>query len=72
MNTQLLVAFFPGGIGLPELLIVGLIVLLLFGSRLPSTMRSLGRGMLEFKRGLSGEDDEPEKKEVQQKEPSET
>ena len=44
--------------GLPEMLIVGLIVLLLFGSRLPSTMRSLGRGMLEFKRGLQGTDEE--------------
>lgn len=33
-------------------LIVGLVVLLLFGNRLPSVMRSLGQGMNEFKKGL--------------------
>lgn len=36
------------------MLIVGVIVLLLFGSRLPSVMRNLGRGVVEFKQGLSG------------------
>jgi sec-independent protein translocase protein TatA len=40
------------GIGQMELLIVGVIALLLFGSRLPSVMRSLGSGISEFKRGL--------------------
>ncbi len=40
------------GIGQGELLIVGIIALLLFGSRLPSVMRSLGSGISEFKRGL--------------------
>jgi sec-independent protein translocase protein TatA len=41
-------------------LIVMVIVLLLFGNRLPSVMRSLGRGVTEFKKGLEGggEDDE--------------
>jgi sec-independent protein translocase protein TatA len=34
-----------------ELLIVAAIVLLLFGSRLPSVMRNLGRGIVEFKKG---------------------
>ena len=34
-----------------ELLIVGLIVLLLFGSRLPNVMRSLGQSITEFKKG---------------------
>ena len=37
--------------GIPELLIVTVIVLLLFGSRLPSVMRNLGRGIVEFKKG---------------------
>jgi sec-independent protein translocase protein TatA len=38
------------------------IVLLLFGNRLPSVMRSLGRGVTEFKKGLegTGEDEEGE------------
>lgn len=42
------------GLGLPELIIIGIIVLLLFGSRLPSVMRSLGQGVTEFKKGVSG------------------
>jgi len=49
------------GIGVPELLIVGFIVLVLFGSRLPSVMRSLGQGVVEFKKGVQGIDEESEK-----------
>lgn len=45
---------FIGAPGLPELMIVGLVVLLLFGNRLPSVMRSLGVGITEFKRGIKG------------------
>jgi sec-independent protein translocase protein TatA len=46
------------GLGPTELIIIGIIVLLLFGNRLPSVMRSLGRGVVEFKKGVSGVDDE--------------
>jgi len=46
------------GLGPQELLIVGVIVLLLFGSRLPSVMRSLGRGVVEFKKGVQGIEDD--------------
>jgi sec-independent protein translocase protein TatA len=35
-------------------LIVAAIVFLLFGNRLPSVMRSLGQGVVEFKKGLQG------------------
>lgn len=38
-------------IGWPELLIFAVIVLVLFGSRLPSVMRSLGSSITEFKKG---------------------
>ena len=48
------------GIGVPELLIVGFIVLILFGSRLPGVMRSLGQGMVEFKKGVQGIEDDKE------------
>ena len=48
------------GIGTTELLIVGFIVLILFGSRLPAVMRSLGQGVVEFKKGVQGIDDEKE------------
>jgi len=45
-------------IGLPELLLILLIALLLFGTkRLPELGGSLGRAISEFKRGLHG--DEP-------------
>jgi len=42
------------GAGPVELGIVALVVLLLFGNRLPSVMRSLGQGMMEFKKGVQG------------------
>ncbi len=45
----------PGGM---EMVIVLIIVLLLFGNRLPGTMKSLGRSIVEFKKGIKdGEDD---------------
>ena len=44
------------GIGIWELLIVLGIVLLLFGSRLPSVARSMGKSITEFKRGMHDED----------------
>lgn len=36
-----------------EMLIVGGLAVLLFGKRLPEVGRSLGKGILEFKRGLN-------------------
>ena len=45
----------PGNIGLPELAIVLVIVLLIFGpKRLPGIGRSLGSGMREFKDSITG------------------
>lgn len=49
---------FVGSPGLPELLIVGIIALLLFGKRLPEVARSLGKGIVEFKKGVRGIEDE--------------
>lgn len=47
----------------PELLIVAVIILVLFGSRLPKVMRSLGSSITEFKKGVNeagrSEEDEP-------------
>jgi len=50
------------GIGQTELIICLIVIFILFGHRLPSVMRSLGRGVVEFKEGMSGVDhDEPDK-----------
>ena len=49
----------PFGIGLPELLILLVVLLLVFGAkRLPEMGRSLGKGMREFKDGVSGIDEQ--------------
>ncbi len=45
----------PGGF---EWIIILVIALLIFGKRLPGTMRSIGKGIVEFKKGLSGVKDD--------------
>jgi sec-independent protein translocase protein TatA len=57
--SQSVIAMF--GVGPQELLIIAFIVLILFGSRLPSVMRSLGQGVVEFKKGVQGIEDEKDK-----------
>jgi sec-independent protein translocase protein TatA len=48
----------PFGISLPELLILLVVLLLVFGAkRLPEMGRSLGKGMREFKDSVSGIDE---------------
>ncbi len=42
------------GLGPVELMIVGVIAVLLFGSRLPSVARSMGQSLVEFKKGMQG------------------
>jgi sec-independent protein translocase protein TatA len=44
-----------------EMGVVLIVAMLLFGNRLPSVMRSLGRGVTEFKKGVEGieDDDSP-------------
>jgi sec-independent protein translocase protein TatA len=53
-----LFAFFTGMPGPLEMMIVAAIILLLFGNRLPSVMRSMGRGIVEFKKGIKGIEDD--------------
>ena len=49
-----------GSLGAPELLLILLAILLLFGgAKLPKLARSLGQAQKEFKQGLS-DSDEPE------------
>jgi sec-independent protein translocase protein TatA len=45
---------FEGFLAPSHVLIVAVIALLLFGDRLPEVMRSVGRGVMEFKKGMRG------------------
>ena len=52
----------PGSIGWPDLVVILLIALIIFGpKRLPEMGRSLGRGMREFKDSITGKDDDYER-----------
>jgi len=52
-------------IGIFELMIIGAIVLLLFGNRVPDVFKSLGLGIREFRKAVGGGYDQ----EVSQQEP---
>ncbi|MCE5269025.1 MAG: twin-arginine translocase TatA/TatE family subunit [Planctomycetaceae bacterium] len=47
-----------GGLSVFHWAIIAIVVFLLFGNRLPSVMRSLGQGVVEFKKGLQGIEDD--------------
>jgi sec-independent protein translocase protein TatA len=51
MNTVLL---FLGGVGAQEILLIGIFVLVFFGAKkIPDFMKGLGKGVREFKSGMS-------------------
>ncbi len=54
MNTQM-IAWMPGPI---EWAIIAGVALLIFGRRLPDVARSMGRSIVEFKKGLKGVKDD--------------
>jgi sec-independent protein translocase protein TatA len=55
MNTLL----FLGGLGAPEIIVIALVVLLLFGGKkIPELMRGIGKGVKSFKDGVKGIEDD--------------
>lgn len=52
------VGFLFGPPGMGEMAILAVVGLLIFGKRLPEVGRSLGKGIVEFKKGLAGVKDE--------------
>lgn len=59
MHTTLL---FLGGVGVQEILLIGVFVLLLFGAKkIPEFMKGIGKGVREFRDGVKGLKDDMEK-----------
>jgi len=58
-----MLGFVFGAPGPMEMVIIAVVALLLFGNRLPKIMRSLGSGIVEFRKGLEYGVEEEEKNE---------
>ncbi len=55
-------------LGVPELVIIFLIIIVLFGaSRIPHIGKGLGEGIRNFKKGLKGVDGEDEPEQIPEK-----
>ena len=50
MAAETLLAFWTPGAG--EIILVAVVMLVVFGNRIPEVMRSLGRGLSQFKKGI--------------------
>ncbi len=49
-------------LGTPEIILIALIVLLLFGGKkIPEMMKGLGKGVKSFKDGMNGKEDDSKK-----------
>jgi sec-independent protein translocase protein TatA len=66
MHLHSILAGILGGLGAPEIILIALVVLLLFGGKkIPELMRGIGKGVKSFKEGVKGFEDDitaPEKK----------
>ncbi len=58
-----------GGLGTPEIIIIGLVIVLLFGvGRIGKIAGELGGGIRSFKEGLKGDEEKTEEEEKTPKE----
>jgi sec-independent protein translocase protein TatA len=58
-----------GPIGIPELIVILFIIILLFGGKkIPEVAKSLGTGIAEFKKALSGKEKADDRSERPQEE----
>ncbi|MEK6703543.1 MAG: twin-arginine translocase TatA/TatE family subunit [Planctomycetota bacterium] len=57
---MLTLAFIEGLLSPMHWIIILVVALLLFGSRLPDVARSMGKSVVEFKKGLKGVEDDAE------------
>jgi sec-independent protein translocase protein TatA len=55
------------GFGPMHWFVIAIVVFLLFGNRLPSVMRSLGEGVVEFKKGLQGVEEDKDRTKEKEK-----
>jgi len=60
MNAHNLLGFISMP-GTTEWIVIGVVALLIFGRRLPEVARSLGKGIVEFKKGLQDVESEVDK-----------
>ena len=64
MNTLLLL----GNIGTPEIIIIALAILLVFGGKkIPELMKGIGKGVKSFKDGVKGIEDDVDGEDSSQK-----
>ncbi len=67
MDTILLI----GNIGAPEIILIALVVLLIFGGKkIPELMKGLGKGMRSFKEGLNEKDEDKGENDKEGKKPT--
>ena len=57
---------FIGGIGAMEITVLAILGVLIFGKRLPDVGKNIGRGIIEFKKGISGITDEIDIKQIKE------
>ncbi len=55
-----MVTAFLGGVGIFEIMLILVVALLVFGNRLPEIAKQIGKGYLDFRKGLKNLEDEIE------------